>query len=88
MKKDISQMNDAEKENLLNRFLSAPGEQLFPQEAIAVYLQCSTNTLQRLRCTGGGIPFTKIGRSVAYKKADVLSYQQSRTVMNTAQLAS
>lgn len=81
-------MSDFEKQKLLNQFLHAPTEQLFPQESVAVYLQCSTNTLQRLRCVGGGMPYTKIGRTVAYKKQDVLEYQESRTVMNTAQLAS
>lgn len=88
MKKQLSMMSDSEKQKLLNQFLDGSAEQLFPQEAVAVYLQCSTNTLQRLRCVGGGIPYTKIGRTVAYKKQDVLTYQESRTVMNTAQLAS
>ncbi|MHA3090828.1 helix-turn-helix domain-containing protein [Acinetobacter brisouii] len=88
MKKQLSNMTTEEKDVLLQRFLSAPEEQLFPQEAIALYLQCSTNTLQRMRCIGGGIPYAKIGRTVAYKKKDVLHYQESRTVMNTAQLAS
>ena len=87
MKKTLNQMSDQEKDILLHRFLNAPNEQLFNQEHIAIYLQCSTNTLQRMRCIGGGIPYTKIGRTVAYKKLDVLEYQESRTVMNTAQLA-
>lgn len=88
MKKQLSMMSDTEKQKLLSQFLQASTEQLFPQESVAVYLQCSTNTLQRLRCVGGGIPYTKIGRTVTYKKQDVLDYQESRTVMNTAQLAS
>lgn len=87
MKKNLKDMSEQEKDILLNRFLKAPIEQLFTQEDVAIYLQCSTNTLQRMRCLGGGIPFTKIGRTVAYKKADVLSYQESRTIMHTAQIA-
>lgn len=88
MKIKLSEMSDEERDFRLNRFLDAPEQQLFPQEDIAIYLSCSTNTLQRLRCTGGGIPFSKVGRSVSYKKADVLLFQQKKTVMNTAQLAS
>nr|WP_257232073.1 helix-turn-helix domain-containing protein [Acinetobacter sp. YH01020] len=72
----------------LNRFLTASDQQLFPQEDVAIYLSCSVHTLQRLRCSGGGIPYTKVGRCVTYKKADVLAYQERQTVMNTAQLAS
>lgn len=80
-------MSVQEKDILLHRFLNAPNEQLFNQEDVAIFLQCSTSILQRMRCVGGGIPYTKIGRTVAYKKADVLQYQESRTIMNTAQLA-
>jgi hypothetical protein len=84
----FNEMSQQDKDLRLDRFLAAPDQQLFPQEDIAIYLSCSTHTLQRLRCVGGGIPYTKVGRSVAYKKSDVLAYLQRQTVMNTAQLAS
>ncbi|WP_086207705.1 helix-turn-helix domain-containing protein [Acinetobacter sp. ANC 4204] len=88
MKIKLDQMTQKDKDERLQRFLSASEQQLFPQEDIAIYLTCSTHTLQRLRCTGGGIPYSKIGRSVVYKKSDVLRYQENQTIMNTAQLAS
>lgn len=88
MKTKIIAMTEQEKEMRLSRFLNAPDKQLFPQEDVAIYLSCSEQTLQRLRCNGGGIPYTKIGRTVTYKKADVLAYQERQTVENTAQLAS
>lgn len=88
MKLKLDQMTQQDKDARLNRFLTAPEQQLFPQEDVAIYLSCSVHTLQRLRCAGGGIPYSKVGRSVAYKKADVLNFQQKQTVMNTAQLAS
>ncbi|CAD9195521.1 helix-turn-helix domain-containing protein [Acinetobacter bohemicus] len=88
MKKSINSMSQQEKDERLNRFFNAPEQQLFPQEDVAIYLSCSTHTLQRLRCAGGGIPYTKVGRVVTYKKSDVLAYQNQQTVMNTAQLAS
>lgn len=81
-------MSQQEKDERLNRFFNAPEQQLFPQEDVAIYLSCSTHTLQRLRCVGGGIPYSKVGRAVTYKKSDVLAYQNQQTVMNTAQLAS
>lgn len=88
MKIKLDQMTQKDKDDRLQRFLSASEQQLFPQEDIAIYLTCSTHTLQRLRCTGRGIPYSKIGRSVVYKKSDVLKYQENQTIMNTAQLAS
>lgn len=84
----FNELSQQDRDMRLDRFLAASDQQLFPQEDIAIYLSCSTHTLQRLRCVGGGIPYTKVGRSVAYKKSDVLAYQQRQTVMNTAQLAS
>lgn len=84
----FNEMSQQDKDIRLSRFLAAPDQQLFLQEDVAIYLSCSIHTLQRLRCVGGGIPFTKVGRRVTYKKSDVLSYQESQTVMNTAQFAS
>lgn len=71
----------------LDRFIMANEEQKFPQEVVALYLDCSPWTLARMRCDQSSLPFSKIGRRVSYKKKDVLKYEQSRTVLNTAQLA-
>ena len=87
MKIKLNEMSQKDKDLRLNRFLSASDQQLFPQEDVAIYLSCSIHTLQRLRCVGGGIPYTKVGRCVTYKMLDVLSYQERNTVMHTAQLA-
>ena len=87
MKIKLNEMSQKDKDLRLNRFLSASDQQLFPQEDVAIYLSCSIHTLQRLRCVGGGIPYTKVGRCVTYKKSDVLGYQERNTVMHTAQLA-
>ena len=87
MKIKLNEMSQKDKDLRLNRFLSASDQQLFPQEDVAIYLSCSIHTLQRLRCVGGGIPNTKVGRCVTYKKLDVLAYQERNTVMHTAQLA-
>lgn len=87
-KKTLDDMSEDEKQILLERFIKAPEEQMFPQEAVALFLSCSTHTLQRMRSQQSAIPYVKIGRTVAYQKKNVVEYLRNRTIMNTAQLAS
>ncbi|EPG9791310.1 DNA-binding protein, partial [Acinetobacter baumannii] len=84
---DLRNLSDAEQQEYLDRFIMANEEQKFPQEVVALYLDCSPWTLARMRCDQSSLPFSKIGRRVSYKKKDVLKYEQSKTVLNTAQLA-
>jgi len=86
MLKDLRNLTNDEQQEYLDRFIQASEEQKFPQEVVALYLNCSPWTLARMRCEQSSIPFSKIGRRVAYKKKDVLKYEQSKTVFNTAQL--
>ena len=80
-----SKASDDEKNLVLERFLNAHEEQLFPQEVVALYLQCSPWTLAKMRCEDQSLPFSKIGQRIAYKKKDVMAYLKSKTVTNTAQ---
>ncbi|OTG83286.1 DNA-binding protein [Acinetobacter sp. ANC 5054] len=80
-----SKASDDEKNLVLERFLNAHEEQLFPQEVVALYLQCSPWTLAKMRCEDQSLPFSKIGQRIAYKKKDVMAYLESKTVTNTAQ---
>ncbi len=80
-----SKASDDEKNLILERFLNAHEEQLFPQEVVALYLQCSPWTLAKMRCEDQTLPFSKIGSRIAYKKKDVMAYLDSKTVTNTAQ---
>lgn len=80
-----SKASDDEKNLILERFLNAHEEQLFPQEVVALYLQCSPWTLAKMRCEDQALPFSKIGSRIAYKKKDVMAYLDSKTVTNTAQ---
>ncbi|WP_180115727.1 helix-turn-helix domain-containing protein [Acinetobacter sp. YH12140] len=80
-----SKASDDEKNLVLERFLNAHEEQLFPQEVVALYLQCSPWTLAKMRCEDQSLPFSKIGSRIAYKKKDVMAYLESKTVTNTAQ---
>jgi len=83
--KSLADETEANKQEMLQRFLKAPADQNFSHEVVAMYLGCSPWTLARMRCNGSELPYTKIGRRVAYKKRDVLAYEHSRTVNCTAQ---
>jgi hypothetical protein len=48
----------------------------------------SPKTLRRMRCTGGGPRFVKVGPYVRYKRADLLDWARSRVsdpIENTSQ---
>lgn len=83
----LNNFDENQKAKLLNDFINAPKDQNFSHEIAAMYLGCSSWTLARMRCDGSDLPYTKIGRRIAYKKADVLAYEKSRTVTCTAQYA-
>lgn len=73
--------------NNSNLFWEACDEALFSQKPIADVLQLSEATLERNRWIGAGIPFLKIGKSVRYRKKDVLAWLQKHapTVSSTSQ---
>lgn len=81
----LKELKNDEKSLLLGLFINAPLDQNFGHEVVAEYLGCSKWTLARMRCNGSSLPYTKIGRRIAYKKSDVLAYEKSRTVTCTAQ---
>lgn len=83
--KNLKNINEDERSKLLKPFLDAPDDQKFGQDLVALYLDCSPWTLARMRCDGSELPYTKIGRRVAYRKADVLAFEKSRTVTCTAE---
>jgi len=60
--------------NTLHNFYQAPDESLHPQATITAVLDCSEAKLERDRWVGVGIPFIKIGRSVKYRKTDVMEW--------------
>lgn len=83
--KNLDSVAECKKQQLLESFIAAPNDQNFGQEVVALYLGCSPWTLARMRCDGSELPYTKIGRRIAYKKRDVLAYEKSRTTTCTAQ---
>ncbi|WP_333874798.1 helix-turn-helix transcriptional regulator [Methylobacter sp.] len=68
----MSKVNTISRIDLLNQFNAAPDDALFDQKTIAAVRDCSLATMERDRWAGTGIPFIKLGRSVKYRKADVL----------------
>lgn len=70
---------------LLNEFEQAPLDTLFDQVTPAAILGCSCALMERNRWKGGGVPFLKVGRSVRYKKSDILSWlEQHKAVTSTS----
>jgi len=53
---------------------------LLTPEQVAEYLNISTRTLANWRCTGlNNLPYTKIGRCIRYKEADLNAYIDRHT---------
>ncbi|HAV4985333.1 DNA-binding protein [Acinetobacter baumannii] len=71
--------------NFLAQFWEAADNQTFPPETIAIVMHVSLPWLQKKRCEGGGIPFSKPHkRQVNYVKADVLAYIEQNKMAHTA----
>ncbi len=82
----LNSMTTAEKEIEIERFQNANDSEAFSPDVIAIVLDVSLSWLQKKRCEGGGIPFSKIHyRKIVYKKADVISYIQRQTINSTSQ---
>jgi excisionase family DNA binding protein len=62
-----------------------PHELLKPKEA-ATLLRTTVDTLAVWRCTGRhAIPFIKLGRSVLYRRSDLLAWLDARSSTSTGE---
>jgi excisionase family DNA binding protein len=61
--------------------------ELLNQSEAAKILGLSTRTLERLRLTGEGPPFAKLGRRVLYRPADLNAWVAERIVRSTSETA-
>lgn len=68
----------------VRQFDEAPNGALFDQKIVAAKLDVSTALLEKLRWSGGGVPFVKLGRSVKYRKTDVLDFIEARVCRSTS----
>ncbi|MGQ0892368.1 DNA-binding protein [Acinetobacter baumannii] len=67
------------------QFWEAADNQTFPPETVAIVMHVSLPWLQKKRCEGGGIPFSKPHkRQVNYMKSDVLAYIEQNKMAHTA----
>lgn len=70
--------------NLLKEFDAAPDTAWFDQATVAVIRYCSESTIERDRWSGGGVPFVKCGRSVRYRKGDIVRWlEKHKPVQST-----
>jgi excisionase family DNA binding protein len=61
---------------------------LYDQKETAQRLGICTRTLERLRLTGGGPRFVKIGRRVLYREADVDAWLETKARASTSEYSS
>jgi predicted DNA-binding transcriptional regulator AlpA len=62
-------------------------QELLRTSGAAAKTGLSVSTLNKLRCSGGGPAFLKLGRAVRYKPADLKDWLDSRRVMSTSEIA-
>ncbi|MCR4532493.1 helix-turn-helix domain-containing protein [Acinetobacter venetianus] len=81
-------MKIVDKQAEIDRFNAADNEEEFSPESLEAILGVSKSWLQKMRCVGGGIPFSKVHyRKIIYKKSDVLAYIERKRVQSTSQMA-
>jgi predicted DNA-binding transcriptional regulator AlpA len=61
-------------------------QELLRTSGAAAKTGLSVSTLNKLRCSGGGPAFLKLGRAVRYKPADLKDWLDSRRVMSTSEI--
>ena len=66
------------------RNATSDGSQMMRGETVAEFTGLSASYLAKLRVTGFGPPFKKIGRSVLYRKSDVEAWLQDHSRTSTS----
>ncbi len=61
--------------------------ELLTEHEAADLLRLKVKTLQARRVSGGGVPFVKMGRSVRYRRSDVLAFIAAHIRTSTAAAA-
>lgn len=81
----LDKLSAEEKKVLVEDFRNSPEESLFTPEAVSLACGFSLPWLQKKRCEGGGIPFSKpTSKTVLYKKKDVMDYVENHRMLHTA----
>jgi predicted DNA-binding transcriptional regulator AlpA len=61
-------------------------QELLRTSGAAAISGLSVSTLNKLRCSGGGPAFLKLGRAVRYKPVDLKDWLDSRRVTSTSEI--
>jgi predicted DNA-binding transcriptional regulator AlpA len=72
-------------EQLRDTFLSLPNDGLADGNMLASFLYCSPQTVEKMRLTGTGPKYAKLGRLVRYRKSDVLAWLDEQSRSSTSQ---
>jgi predicted DNA-binding transcriptional regulator AlpA len=64
---------------------SAPPAEFLDERQVADLLCQSVRTIQKWRGTGAGPDFYKLGRSVRYRRAEVMAWAEARRKAHTSQ---
>ncbi len=62
-------------------------DDLLKQRAYAEFRGCSERTIERKRASGSGCPFVKIGRSVRYRRRDIVQFIERHVRRSTSEPA-
>jgi predicted DNA-binding transcriptional regulator AlpA len=60
---------------------------LLTSKQLAVLVGLSVRSLERLRASGGGPKFIKLGQSVRYREADLAAWLAAQTMQSPAEAA-
>lgn len=60
-------------------------EALVPQRVYSEIRDCSERTIERERASGTGCPYVKIGRSVRYRRRDIIDFIERHVRRSTSE---
>lgn len=81
----LDKMTAEEKEKVILYYNQSDHESEHPPETLALVYGFSLPWLQKKRCEGGGIHFSKpTAKTILYKKAHVLEYLDENRLSHTA----
>ncbi len=59
-------------------------DKMFTETEAAPEVRLAASTLQKLRVTGGGPPYVKLGRAVRYRESDLRDWVEARLTRSTS----
>lgn len=69
----------------MNEAINTAGDRLLSETEAALHLGCSIRTLQSWRLRGGGPRYSKVGRLVRYRGADLATFVDAGVRSHTSE---